>query len=52
MDVTMLEIGNARERDLDQWKALFAETDHRFVCKGMEQPPGSLLSMLEVIWQE
>ena len=39
MDVAMLAIGNARERDLDSWIGLFAQADSRFIFKGMRQPP-------------
>lgn len=51
MDLTMLEIGNAKERDLDEWKALFQQADTRFVLKDVQQPPGSALSILEFIWE-
>lgn len=33
MDLTMLEIGNAKERDLEEWQALFAQADLRFALK-------------------
>ncbi|KAF7536866.1 hypothetical protein G7054_g4162 [Neopestalotiopsis clavispora] len=52
MDVTMLEIGNAKERDLDEWKSLFQQADPKFVLKGVQQPPGSSLSILEFVWEE
>lgn len=39
MDVAMLAIGNARERNLDSWIGLFTQTDSRFIFKGMRQPP-------------
>ncbi|XXH04097.1 hypothetical protein Hte_010508 [Hypoxylon texense] len=51
MDVTMIEIGNAKERDLDEWKALFEQADQRFTFKGMQQPPGSSLAILEATWE-
>ncbi|KAK7192329.1 hypothetical protein DPSP01_004918 [Paraphaeosphaeria sporulosa] len=51
-DLTMLEIGNAKERDLNEWKALFAEADARFVFKGVKQPPGSRLTIIETSWEE
>ncbi|KAI1813949.1 putative O-methyltransferase [Poronia punctata] len=50
MDVTMLEIGNAKERTLEEWKDLFEKTDERFEMKGVVQPPGSRLSILEFEW--
>jgi hypothetical protein len=52
MDLTMLEIGNAKERDLGEWKALFEKADSRFVFRGVEQPPGSSLSIIEVTWDD
>lgn len=52
MDVTMLEIGNARERDLDEWISLFGQADSRFTFKGTRQPPGSRLAILEATWEK
>lgn len=52
MDLTMLEIGNAKERDLAEWKSLFEQADSRFIFKGMKQPPGSRLAILETTWEE
>ena len=48
----MLEIGNAKERDLEEWKALFAEADARFTFKTVHQPPGSRLAIIETAWDE
>jgi hypothetical protein len=50
MDLTMLEIGNAKERDLNEWRSLFQQADSRFEFKGMKQPAGSRLAILEAIW--
>jgi trans-aconitate methyltransferase len=50
MDLTMLEIGNAKERDLGEWQALFAQADSKFVFKGLKQPEGSRLAILETVW--
>ena len=52
MDLTMLEIGNAKERDLEEWKALFEQADARFVFKGVHQPVGSRLAIIEMVWDE
>ena len=52
MDVTMLEIGNAKERDLDEWRSLFAHADTRFKFKGITQPEGSDLALIEAVWEE
>lgn len=46
----MLELQNSRERDLDDWRALFAAADPRFVWKSAKQPRGSRLWILEVVW--
>jgi hypothetical protein len=47
----MLEIGNAKERELGEWKALFEQVDSRFVFRDMKQPEGSRLAILEVVWE-
>lgn len=52
MDVTMLEIGNARERNLDEWISLLGQADPRFIFKGKRQPPGSRLAILETTWEK
>ncbi|KAI0100071.1 putative O-methyltransferase [Nemania sp. FL0031] len=51
MDVTMMEIGNAKERSLDEWKHMLSQADRRFHLKEVVQPPGSNLAILEVEWQ-
>lgn len=50
MDLTMLEIGNAKERDLGEWKSLFAQADSRFSFQGVKQPEGSRLAIVEAVW--
>ncbi|KAK9438392.1 S-adenosyl-L-methionine-dependent methyltransferase [Metarhizium brunneum] len=50
LDVTMLEIGNSKERDLDEWKQLFRQADERYVFRGTTQPPGSNLAILRADW--
>ena len=47
----MLEIGNAKERDIGEWGALFKQADERFIFQGARQPEGSRLSILEAEWQ-
>ena len=46
----MLSILNARERDADEWRSLFAEADPRFKFQGVKQPKGSNLAIMEAIW--
>ncbi|KAH7409862.1 putative O-methyltransferase [Phaeosphaeria sp. MPI-PUGE-AT-0046c] len=51
MDVTMMEIGNAKERSEEEWKALVGALDKRFVWKGLKTPEGSRLSVVEWEWE-
>jgi len=51
MDLTMLEIGNAKERDLNDWKGLLEKIDTRYQLREVYQPPGSTLSIVEVVWK-
>ncbi|KAG0644952.1 O-methyltransferase [Hyphodiscus hymeniophilus] len=50
-DMTMMQVFNTKERDLDEFKALFEQaSDHeaRLVLKSIRHHPGSTLSVLEV----
>ena len=51
MDLTMLELQNSRERELDDWAKLFEEADPRFTFKGGKQPAGANLWILEAVWE-
>ena len=46
----MLSILNARERDADEWRLLFAEADPRFEFQGVKRSNGSDLAIMEAIW--
>ncbi|KAF7937469.1 uncharacterized protein EAE98_001783 [Botrytis deweyae] len=50
MDLTMLELQNSRERELEDWAKLFEDADPRFTFKGGKQPAGSNLWILEAVW--
>ncbi|PVI04246.1 putative O-methyltransferase [Periconia macrospinosa] len=50
LDLTMLIIGNAKDREVHEWKTLFEQADARFRFKGVRQPPGSRLAIIEVEW--
>lgn len=50
MDVTMMEIGNAKERSEEEWKRVVEEADGRFAWKGVKTPEGSRLSVMEWEW--
>ncbi|KAI9646018.1 hypothetical protein NHQ30_005456 [Ciborinia camelliae] len=51
MDLAMLELQNARERELNDWAKLFEEADPRFRFKGGKQPAGANLWILEAVWE-
>ncbi|KAH7018391.1 O-methyltransferase-domain-containing protein [Microdochium trichocladiopsis] len=51
MDLTMFELQNARERELQDWKDLLALADPRFIFVDAVMPPGSNLSIITVEWQ-
>ncbi len=40
----------ARERNLQEWKALLAAADERFVLQRVIQQGRSSLAILEVVW--
>lgn len=47
----MMTIANSKEREMDEWAALFKEADPRFKFKGGSKPEGSLLWIVEAIWE-
>lgn len=50
MDVTMLELLNAKERDVEGWTELFAMAHPGFRFLGARQPKGSRMSIMEAVW--
>lgn len=48
-DMQMMIMHNALERDEDEWRALFAQTDQRLRLAGICTPPGSALSLIELV---
>jgi hypothetical protein len=42
---------NGRERYLDEWKALLAAADQRFVLREVHVPTDNLLGIIEVNWE-
>ncbi|KAI9873469.1 MAG: hypothetical protein M1830_000374 [Pleopsidium flavum] len=52
MDLTMLELQNSREREIDDWAELFRQADARYKFLGGKQPKGSRLWIIEAIWQD
>ncbi len=51
MDMLMLTLSNARERDRDDWEALFEAADDRFQFISAYVPEGSSLGIIEVTWE-
>ncbi|EGE01163.1 sterigmatocystin 8-O-methyltransferase [Trichophyton equinum CBS 127.97] len=51
MDLEMAFTFNSRERTLADWEALFKAADAGFVLKGVVNPPGSAMGILEFVWE-
>lgn len=51
MDLTMMEIGNAKERDLTEWQTLLEQADPRLKFRELYQPAGSRLAIVEAVWE-
>lgn len=47
----MLQLTNAKERDLDDWISLFKHADSRFQFVGVRKPSESVLSFIEARWE-
>lgn len=48
-DMTMLEAFNSLERDEEDWRRLLATADQSLTLRGIREPRGSTLSLLEVV---
>ncbi|KIV81899.1 hypothetical protein PV11_04048 [Exophiala sideris] len=48
-DMQMMIMHNALERDEEEWKNLFAQTDRRLRLVDIHTPPGSALSLIELV---
>ncbi|KAI1275240.1 O-methyltransferase-domain-containing protein [Xylaria sp. FL0933] len=51
-DLSMTTLFNARDRNSEDWRALFSEADSRFVLKSVIQPAGSALAILDLRWND
>lgn len=51
MDIGMLAILNARERDFEDWQHLFQQADPRFIFLGVTKPEGANLAIIEARWE-
>lgn len=52
MDIAMMTMQNAQERDRDEWINLFNAADERFHFVQVVQPKNSDLAVIEFIWEE
>ncbi|KAF6825300.1 o-methyltransferase [Colletotrichum plurivorum] len=50
MDMVMLAVLNAQERNEEEYRALFKAADERFVFKGVLRPKGCRMSIIEAVW--
>lgn len=48
MDMVMMQNFNAKERQMDDWQALFAKADERLKLVGFNHPPGSGAAIMEL----
>ena len=44
-------MANSKERDRQDWIELLKQADPRFTLIGIQTPPKSELSMVEVMWE-
>ena len=51
MDMLMLTLFNAQERQESDWIRLFRDSDPRFVFKRAGVPKGSALGIIEFVWE-
>lgn len=52
MQLHMQILSNGVEREYEEWEELFEMTDKRLKIKNVKQPPGSLMSVIEVTLEE
>jgi hypothetical protein len=50
MDLIMLTFVNSNERDVDDWRRLFHNSDSRFTYLGANQPKGCKMWTIEAVW--
>ena len=48
-DLSMMQVHNSKERELEEWVALLKGGDERLRLKNVVQPFGSTMSVLEVV---
>lgn len=51
IDMLMLSICNARERDEEDWRQLFLDADPSFKVLRVFTPTGAALGIIDVVWE-
>lgn len=51
MDLIMMALFNARDREAEEWKDLFAKADGRSAQIKVWTPPGSFMALIEATWE-
>jgi hypothetical protein len=51
MDIGMLQLLNAQQREMHEWPELFKKADTRFRYLGAKQPSGAIRWIIEAEWQ-
>lgn len=51
MHIMMISLMNGKERDLDEWKALFEQVDSHFEWNGEMRPDGCKLWTIKAAWK-
>lgn len=51
-DLTMRQVFNSHERELEDWHSLLERADKRLRIKDIQQPFGSVMSIIEVVFNE
>lgn len=50
-DIAMKTFSNGKERTSDDFHTLFSTVDNRFEISSIRRPPGSAMSIIEVVWK-
>ncbi|KAF2735515.1 S-adenosyl-L-methionine-dependent methyltransferase [Polyplosphaeria fusca] len=52
LDIGMLQLLNAQQREMHEWPALLQRADHRFQFLGAKKPDGAIRWICEAVWIE
>jgi hypothetical protein len=51
MDIGMLQLLNAQQREMHEWPELFQKADERYRYLGANKPEGGIRWIIEAEWQ-